>query len=264
MEHVAFLIEESGERIRCMLNPDSIVMRRLAGLRLRRSAGGLATGAALTDNPLLRTGGGVTELNLDLLFDVSLSGSSIVSEDVRDLTAPIWALAENAPAERGYGSPPVVRFVWGKTWNIGGAVKSVAERLERFTPEGVPRRSWMRLRMLRVNAPHRPRDPDAGTPAAASAERLLDPAAWPDLGDRDRALDIASRALSHETLGAGSDEDGQGPPTADRLDSLSDRYYGSPSLWRVIARFNDIANPLSLAPGSLLKIPTLDSLQEAR
>ncbi len=39
MERVAFLIEETGERIGCLLNPDSLVIRRSAGVQPRRSAG---------------------------------------------------------------------------------------------------------------------------------------------------------------------------------------------------------------------------------
>ena len=50
----------------------------------------------LSDDPLLYTGGGRTELDLDLLFDVSLAGSSVATRDVRDLTRAFWDLAENA------------------------------------------------------------------------------------------------------------------------------------------------------------------------
>ncbi len=111
MERVAFLIEETGERIACMLNPEDMVVRRLAGVRPRRSSGGALTGAGLADDPLLFTGGGMTELHLNLLFDVSLAGSSARVKDVRDLTYPLWQLAENAADEQNYGRPPLVRFI---------------------------------------------------------------------------------------------------------------------------------------------------------
>src|SRR5438105_1692360 len=110
MERVAFLIEATSERIGCLLNPETLVLRRAAGVRPRRSAGGLLTGGQLTDDPLLYTGGGRTELELDLLFDTSLAGSTITTDDVRDLTGPFWALAENATGADGYGQPPLVRF----------------------------------------------------------------------------------------------------------------------------------------------------------
>ena len=150
MERVAFLHEGSRARIGCLLNPECIVLRRHAGVAPRLSAGGLVTGTALTDDPLVHTGGGKTELDLDLLFDVSLAGSSIQSDDVRDLTRPLWELAENQRIAKGYGKPPLVRFVWGKGWNIPGVVVAVAERLECFTSAGVPRRSWLRMRLRRI------------------------------------------------------------------------------------------------------------------
>jgi hypothetical protein len=150
VERVAFLIEETNERLGCLLNPETLVMRRVAGVQPRRSATGRLTGTGLADDPLLYTGGGRTELELDLLFDVSLAGSSITTNDVRDLTLPLWNLAENSGRDAGYARPPLVLFIWGKSWNIRGVIVAVAERLEYFTPEGVPRRSWLRLRMLRA------------------------------------------------------------------------------------------------------------------
>ena len=72
MERVAFIVEETGERITCMLNPEHIVQRRIAGLAPRRSGSGIVAGPARSDSPLLHTGGGRTEIELQLLFDVDL------------------------------------------------------------------------------------------------------------------------------------------------------------------------------------------------
>jgi len=96
MERVAFLIEETGEHIGCLLNPESVVMTRTAGVEPRRSSGGRLTGTGLADDPLLFTGGGRTELKLDLLFDVDLAPDHLGVTDVRQMTRPIWALAENS------------------------------------------------------------------------------------------------------------------------------------------------------------------------
>jgi len=152
MERVVFLVEESGDRIACLLNPETFVVRRRAGVRARRSAVGQLSGSAMADDPLIYTGGGSTELDLDLLFDVSLMpvDASVYTEDVRDLTGPLTGLAENLVDSEGYGRPPLVRFIWGRSWNVPGVITAVAERLEDFTPEGSPRRSWVRLRLARV------------------------------------------------------------------------------------------------------------------
>ena len=44
MERVAFIVEETGERISCMLNPEHIVQRRIAGLAPRRTGAGSRRG----------------------------------------------------------------------------------------------------------------------------------------------------------------------------------------------------------------------------
>jgi hypothetical protein len=156
VEHVAFLIEESGALIRCLLNPETLVVRRLAGVRTRQPTGGRQASSGQLDDLIFFTGGGHTELELDLLFDIDLSrssipGISIPAQDVRDLTGPIWKLAENSARGQDTARPPQVRFLWGKAWNIPGVVLAIAERFESFTSSGIARRSWLRMRILRVN-----------------------------------------------------------------------------------------------------------------
>jgi hypothetical protein len=254
MERVAFLIEHTGERIGCLLNPESIVRRRAAGLRRRRSAGGLLTGHGLSDDQLIYTGGGTTELNLDLLFDVSVSGSTIATEDVRDLTAPLWALAENVPVEDGYGRPPLARFIWGKSWNIPGVIAEVAERLEWFTPEGIPRRSWLRMRMLRVaESQSQPQAVRHSNPAIAPALAAGSPAGANPATSASGAAVGGGRVYEvvGESSEGGSSEGGSSEP----LYNIASRHGRSPSWWKVIAEHNGIDDPLRIAPGTQLQIP---------
>jgi hypothetical protein len=241
MERVAFLIEQSGERLGCMLNPESVIRRRLAGLRPRRSVGGLLTGKGLADDKLLYTGGGSTELQLELLFDVSISGSTIATEDVRDLTEPLWNLAENALSEEEQIRPPLVRFIWGKSWNIPGIIASVAERLEYFTAAGVPRRSWLRLRMLRVV------ESTAASPLPPPRILSLPPQSGA------AAPGAAKGVRVHEVIGGGEGDDGA--KLSERLDEIAWRYYLDPSEWRELARLNGIDNPLLLSPAMRLQVP---------
>jgi hypothetical protein len=252
MERVAFLIEHSGERIGCLLNPESIVRRRSAGLRPRRSVSGLLTGRGLSDDQLIYTGGGTTELNLDLLFDVSVSGSTVSTEDVRDLTGPLWALAENLPVEDGYGGPPLARFIWGKSWNIPGVIAEVAERLEWFTPEGIPRRSWLRMRMLRVaesqSQPQTARHSNQTIASAGAASIGGSPAGSGPASATDGAAAGGGRV--YEVIGDSS-EGGASEP----LYNIAARQGRSPSWWRVIAEQNGIDDPLRIAPGTQLQVP---------
>jgi hypothetical protein len=236
-ERVAFIVESTGERIGCLLNPETVVVRRWAGLQRRRSVGGAAGGARLADDPMLYTGGGVTEIRLDLLFDVSISGTTIQSRDVRDLTRPIWQLAENGDVVDGYGQPPVVRFFWGQAWNVRSVVAAVAERFEQFEPGGAPRRSWMRLELLRVN------EPASTEPGATSSDGLPgQPAAPVDL-------------YQVEGAGVAPGEEQEPAAPGQRLDELAQRYYGDPSLWRLIAEANGVDDPLAVPAGQVLQIP---------
>ena len=249
MERVAFLIESTGQRIGCLLNPEGLTVRRTAGLARRHHVGNPVAAAELTDDPLLYTGGGWTEIELDLLFEVSLAGSSIETTDVRSLTLPLWELAENRRDEQGRLRPPLVRFVWGKAWNVPGIITAVAERLDAFASDGVPTRSWLRMRFVRVTSaePARP-----AAPASVEAlEKLL-----PGLGTgAPGAVDTSSEPERAVEVTGGTDAQSEATAIPTRLDELADRYLGDAAKWRLIAWFNDVVDPLRVPAGTLLHIP---------
>lgn len=234
MERVAFLIEQTGDRIACLLNPENIVVRRWAGIRPLRAAG---AGSGVIDAPLLHTGGGTTELVLDLLFDVSLADGPTPVEDVRNLTRPLWRLSETTN-DSTMNDARFVRLVWGKTWNVRAVVAALAERLESFDHDGAPGRSWLRMRLLRV-------DDDV---AEQPSPLLL--AGSPD------------ETQVHEIPTLGPDH-GDEPQSVTRMDELAYRYYGDPSLWKEIARVNGIDDPLRVPAGTLLRMPPRDEVETA-
>ena len=229
MERVAFVLTHSEERISCLLNPESLSLKRTAGIRLRSSIGGAFVSSGLSDTALLHTGGGVTELIFELLFDTSIAGSTIVTDDVRDLTAPLWELAENMIGPDGVQYPPQVRFVWGKSWNIPGLVVAVAEKFDRFTKDGSPTRSWMKLKMLR----------------ALGAEENIAAVQFRHkyVSVPEKREDASVTEMSTHTVVSG-----------DRLDVLAANYYGDPSYWRVLALYNGIVDPLDLEVSSVIYI----------
>lgn len=242
MERVAFLIEQTGQRIECLLNPDSVTVTRQAGLRARRSVGGAITGRAATDDSMLATGGGVTRLRLELLFDTSKVSGPKPVHDVRELTAPLWNLAENSTGDEGQGRPPLVRFVWGKSWNVPGIVCAVAERFECFSASGIAQRSWVSLRFLRVNVP---------APLAATPDIPLD-----QLASEGLALDPDDDQLLVHRVAGEADARGEGP-SSERAEQLANHYYGNPAYWRMLATFNGIDDPARLDTGMVLKVPPL-------
>ncbi len=151
MERVTFLVEETGQLISCMLNPETLVIKRRSGIHQRKIKSGIVNGAHQSDDALIYTGGGSTILELELVFDVSIKGSTVQSSDVRELTRPIWDLAENSILKNGEYRPGACRFVWGKSWNLPCVISSVAEHFDLFDSSGVPKRSWLKLRLLRIN-----------------------------------------------------------------------------------------------------------------
>jgi hypothetical protein len=253
MERVAFLIERTGERISCLLNPESLEMRRNAGVLMRREAGGFLAGQARTDHPLISTGGGITEMDLQVLFDTgiaavdraqqlpavpSATGSAAETQDVRAMTRPLWDLAENA-FSGGFGAPPTVRFIWGKSWNVPGVVVSVAERLEQFDANGTPQRSWLSLRLRRVEAP----EPRA-TPSKPVTPQFETPSPGGNQGEDQvfPSLDIPV--------------DGDGTPF-NRLDQIAAEHYGDPELAGALGAFNGLDDLLTLPEAATLALPPI-------
>lgn len=254
MERVAFLVERTGQRIGCMLNPEGLTLRRAAGVLPRRLPGGAITGAGLSDDPLRFTGGGRTELDLDVLFDIEIAGSSVVTRDVRDLTGPLWRLTENSREDGAFGRPPTVRFLWGTGWNIPGVIVSIAERLERFDQNGLPMRSWLRMRLVRTPEP--PAEVMGGAQSMGIAVPEL-----PDVLEGSPETPIPGER-QHEVLGAkpGGDAEVAEPGHSERPDQIAHQWSGDPSHWRVLAYFNNIIDPLRILPGTILRLPPLRGL----
>jgi hypothetical protein len=236
MERVAFIVDATGERIDCLLNPETLEVKRHAGVRARATSAGQLVGIGLADDPVLFTGGGRTELVLDLIFDVDIADSARTVEDVRALTGPLWALAENSASERGSARPPLVRFVWGKAWNLPGVIVSIAERFDAFGEAGAPRRSWLRICLLRVAE-------SAASSALSFDDELAAPAqTTPTLSGPDAV----------QALGDGESGDGF---SGVRFDLLATSALGNPQGWRALAEHNGIENPMDVAPGAVLSIP---------
>ncbi|NUU23912.1 MAG: hypothetical protein HOV68_20780 [Streptomycetaceae bacterium] len=236
MERVAFLVDDTGLRVDCLLNPETVQVTRLAGVRPRSAAAGRITGQGLADDPLVFTGGGRTELVLDLLFDVDFAETQTRPEDVRTLTRPLWMLSENSATEHGWVRPPLIRLVWGKTWNVPGIIVAIAERFDAFTLGGTPRRSWLRLKMVRVA--------ESADAAQEGFEAELAAASTP-----------AAPGSAVVAAGDGAAETGY---SGVRFDLLSHDALGSPLRWRLLAEHNRIANPFEVQAGTPLAVPPTD------
>lgn len=303
MERVTFVVERTGERIPCLLNPEFLEVRRAAGVTRRRSAGGSIIGNPRTDDPLVATGGGTTDYEFKLLFDVDLfatpasagavpgaaapsaaapasasaaDGSAPLSAlteaaegspspapggaaktepqgsaspaptvaqsqppasvDVRTLTQPLWALAENGSPISGNLAPQRVRFVWGRSWNVPGVILAVAERLECFDPQGVPKRSWLSLRMRRVEEEQEA----ANAPAPPTSPQFELNPAHPSDGASDDSVVVP---VDHD-----------GTPLTP-FPVIAAQCCGDPRLYRLLLEYNGIDNPFELGEGQSILVP---------
>lgn len=235
MERVAFLIEDTGEHLTALLNPETVVMTRTAGVEPRRSAGSRLTGTGLADDPLMFTGGGRTELKLDLLFDVELASVGAPVTDVRQMTRPIWGLAENSVEVERQRRPPSVRFVWGRAWNVPGIVTQVAERFDRFAEDGSPLRSWMRLAFVRVGTSA---DDEGGENFDLAMRLPLVDLGAPPVG----AIAVVGDGRDGGALAGDTQAAPRSVPPGE-LGLLSQAAFGTPLLWKALLRFNHIGDP---------------------
>lgn len=232
MERVAFLVEATDEHITCMLNPESLVVTRTAGVRPRQATGGLVTGAGLADDPLLLSGGGRTALQLDLLFDVDLVDPLVQPpDDVRLLTSPLTQLAENSADAGGRRRPPTVRFVWGRAWNLPGVVTEVSERFDRFSESGSPLRSWLRMAFVRAGLGTEPTIGGGIDGAAVTSD--VDMTTQPSrsvVPEGEQALDPTGASINPLQLGL-----------------MSQDAFGTPLMWKALMEFNNVDDPLRVS-----------------
>jgi hypothetical protein len=261
MERAIFLIESRAHtdtmgsparaRVECMVNPSEVVLRRTAGVVPQRSLAPALGADDAYDDPLLLTGGGRTELFLELLFDLTMSGQANPVADVRELTAHFWELTRSR-AGTDDENLPRVRFIWGRAWNFLAVIAALSERLEHFDSGGAPRRSWLRMQLLRVA--------DRVEPMLGSdAEPILDEEQEEQLaqdGDEetgDDLIELHRAADRGEVLPSEQDAE---PAPSTWLMELAERVLGSASRWREIASQNDVEDPLCVPPGTVLRVST--------
>ena len=225
MERVAFLLPATNKRVHCLLNPESLLVQRRAGLRSAHLAETPINDAQASDDPIIVTGGGQTALTLDLLFDIDLQKMQQDVHDVRQLSEPLWQLCETN-AEQA----PLVRLVWGKSWNVPGVISAGAQRFDRFLNNGTPQRNWMRLRFLRVSE--------------QQAEQLNQP-----------TLQLRPRLAQATPSKLRSENQHSDYISAERLDLVAAKQLGDPSRWREIAEYNDVEDPFAISENDILRLP---------
>ncbi len=182
------------------------------------------------DSPVLQfIRGGAETLSLELFFDTTDDGMGSFATSVTDRTDEFYALVKQDPDTH---APPICRFSWGSSGMGGGPgtsatsqapflftgiVESVDRKFVLFSPDGVPLRARLSIKMREY------RTVDEMVAGLNSA-------------DHTKARIVKRR---------------------ERLDQLASQEYTTPAEWRRIADENELDDPRRVPAGTLLKLPPI-------
>lgn len=208
---------EGGQSLTCWFNPSEYSISKA-----NVWTGTPVPGVSL---PAPQFGGGqARELTLNLLFHADPDG------DVSSATNALFGMMEvNKSLAAGHdnkGRPPSLTFAWGSFTSFKAVCSRLSVQYTLFRPDGTPIRALASLTLIQVE-----KDPVTGQGSPAKPQN---------------PTTRATQRMRGHTVRAG-----------DSLASIAFAHYGNAGRWRAIAQANDIDDPLSLQPGTMLSIPQL-------
>lgn len=177
--------------------------------------------SASSDAPVVMfKGGNASTLSMELFFDTGpvLIASSEGSVDATDVSDKVKEFEELVYIRGNLHSPPIVRFVWGSL-SFRGVVTQLQSTFTKFTESGMPIQAKVSISIM---AYYKQKD-----------EKRKSPFESPD---RTKCR-MVREDYSIWDMAKGE--------------------YGDMSKWKVIAKANNISNPLEVPPGTIVKIPAL-------
>jgi hypothetical protein len=285
MERVAFLIEQSGERVFAMINPDELTFERQSGVRMRQRHERPLAGARRSDDPMIYVGGGVTDLKLNLLFDVDLlarsSPSFAQAPDFRThLQAPpteartsltIPSEGSLAADDAGTGMPPAAPLTVADVRELSGPLWRLTENgtADAFT-EGPPvvhfiwGAAWNVPCIALTVAERFDQFSSDGTPLRSWVRIHLRRTHLPT-----RPARVPDLSISPQRAPGGGRSDASlpesvvltDPTSSSRPDLVCDTVYGDMRLLHPLLEFNNIDDFWSLEPGHTLMTPPASVLR---
>jgi nucleoid-associated protein YgaU len=225
---------ETGDQLEVQFNPTELTFSKSSQLAEIAIPG--------LDSPVLQYVRGSAEtLSIDLFFDSTDEGMGDTAAGVTEKVDQFYQLVKQNPDTH---ATPRLRFSWGQP--VAGAtsvgaldpaaeasnapfwftcvVESIERRYVLFSPQGVPLRARLSVRMREYKTVEQ----------MVAHLHSADHTHWHVLKRRER------------------------------LDQISSNAYSTPSEWRRIAEENTIENPLRLTPGTILKIPPIKSASVIR
>lgn len=160
-------------------------------------------------------------LDMSLLFDTYIPPNIEIPVEMGvDVTILTQRVISLTHIKGTLHRPPVVTFVWGSI-SFKGVVTNVKQQFTMFLSTGIPVRAKLDVTFKSINQ--------------NGLMRLLSPLESPD-------------RTKFRTVKQG-----------DQLWNFAQQEYGSPEMWRVIAKANRIMNPLDIYPGQVIKLPALET-----
>jgi hypothetical protein len=147
-----------------------------------------------------------------------------VGQDVHQMVNALFKLTMPVDPQNHESMPDKVMFLWGSV-RFTGYITDVKAAYKIFSRSGTPLRAELDVSMVEHVEGDQAQNPTSGGPP----------------GRRDRTL-----------------------IEGDNLQTLSYREYGDPNLWRAIAEANGIDDPLAVAPGTTLLLPSKSDAQAYR
>lgn len=176
--------------------------------------------ASWRDSPLLTYNGGrASTLSMELFFDTSavLTTTLLTSTKSKDVSKEVKKFTELVYIKGNLHAPPKVKFVWGSL-SFYGVITKIDSTYTKFTEEGMPVQAKLKVEFKAVPGKNQKRKAPFESPDRTKHRTVReDYSIW----------DIARNE------------------------------YGDTSKWKVIARANEIANPLDIPPGTVLRVPAL-------
>lgn len=155
-----------------------------------------------------------------LSLELFFDASDTFDSSVVKRVEQLFSCLVRDPAKPG-SWPPLVQLEWGPVTSFLGYVSSVQAKYTLFAPNGTPLRATCSVTIEEVPQPAAKQNPTSGTYAVHSEHTLVH---------------------------------------GETLPGLAYREYGDPALWRALAAFNDIDDPMRLRSGSTVVVPELSDL----
>lgn len=169
---------------------------------------------------LAYTGGKASTLDVELFFDTGpvVNASGKNNQSATDVTEKVKKFQELVYIKGEIHAPPIVKFIWGSL-SFKGVVTQLKSTFTKFTESGMPIQARLSLSLM------------------SYSERGSDKRKSPfESPDRTKCRIIREDYSIWD---------------------MAQSEYGDAAKWKVIARANNIANPLEVLPGTIVRIPAL-------